>query len=475
MSRTVETDICVIGAGSGGLSVAAGAAQMGARVVLVEKGEMGGDCLNYGCVPSKALLAAGKHAHAMRHGAAFGIAPLEPQVDFAAVRQHVHGVIAAIAPHDSQERFEGLGVTVIREAARFAGPRTVQAGETRIEAKYVVVATGSSPFVPPIEGLDGVPYFTNETIFGNDVRPEHLIVVGGGPIGMEMAQAHRRLGSQVTVLEGMRALGKDDPEAAAIVLDRLRGEGIDIREQAKVVRVAPVAEGVAVTVERNGREETVTGSHLLVAVGRKANVEGLNLEAGNVAYDRRGISVDSRLRSTTNSRVFAIGDVAGQLQFTHVAGYHAGIAIRNMLFWLPAKASMRAMPWATYTDPELAHVGMAEAEAKKAHSDASVLRWTFKENDRAQAERRTEGIIKAVVRGNGEILGATVVGPHAADLLLPWVLAVEKRMKIGTLAGLTAPYPTLGEVSKRVAGSYYTPKLFSDRTRRLVRFLMRWS
>jgi len=471
--KKISTDICVIGGGSGGLSVAAGAVQMGAKVVLLEAGEMGGDCLNYGCVPSKALLAAGKHAHHFAHSEPFGIAKAEPQVDFKQVNAHVKDVIATIAPIDSQERFEGLGVTVIREFGRFKDHRTVIAGDTEITAKRFVVATGSSPFEPPIPGLDTVPYFTNETIFDNDVLPDHLIVIGGGPIGMEMSQAHRRLGAKVTTLEGGKALGKDDPELTAIVKSRLTAEGIDLQEQAMVQRIEKTDTGMRVVYEQDGQEKSVEGSHLLLAVGRKPNVDKMDLEKAGIEYTNRGIQTDARLR-TTNKKVFAIGDVAGGLQFTHVAGYHAGIVIRNALFKMPAKADHSAVPWVTYTDPEMAHVGLTEQQAREAQGDSiRVLRWEFEENDRAQAERRTEGLIKVVVDKKGVILGASIVGLNAGDLLAPWILAVGQKQKISTMAQFIAPYPTLTEVSKRAAGSYYTDTLYSPRIKFVVRLLMR--
>jgi len=471
LSKSIEADICVIGAGSGGLSVASGAAQLGMRTVLIEKGEMGGDCLNYGCVPSKSLIAAGERAHAMRSSEAFGIAPVTPQVDFGKVQDHVTGVIAAIAPHDSQERFEGLGCNVIRSAAKFLNDHEVEAGGTKIRAKTFVVATGSGPMVPPIPGLEDVPYFTNETLFDNREQPDHLIVIGGGPIGMEMAQAHRRLGCEVTVLERSKVLPKDDPDLTSILIDQLKDEGINIIEQADAGAVEKTAGGIAVNYKQNGQDNRLEGSHLLVATGRRPNIEALDLEAAGIAFDRKGIKVDARLR-TTNKRVFAIGDVAGGLQFTHVAGYHAGIVIRNALFKLPAKADTSAAPWVTYTDPELAHVGLTEDEAKKAHGKTiKAVTWPLKDNDRAQAERRTEGMIKVITDKRGKILGASIVGAHAGELIQPWILGVAQKMKISAFAGMIAPYPTLGEIGKRAAGAYYTPSLFSKRTRWLVRLL----
>jgi len=473
MAETIEADICVIGGGSGGLSVAAGASQMGARTVLIEKGKMGGDCLNYGCVPSKALIAAGHAAHVIRTADRFGVGAREPAVDFRGVHDHVHGVISAIAPNDSVERFTGLGVNVIQAAARFTDPHTVEADDKTIKSKYFVVATGSSAGVPPIPGLNTVPYLTNETVFDLTERPGHLIVIGGGPIGSELAQAQRRLGAQVTVLEMFSVLGKDDPEVTEVVKRRMRSEGIALCEGIKIASVAPDGNNITVEIEQYGATRSVTGTHLLVAAGRSANVDGLNLEAAGVAYSKKGIDVDARLRSSAK-HIFAIGDVAGSYQFTHIAGYHAGIVIRNALFKLPAKVDYRAVPWVTYTDPEIAHVGMTEKQAKEAYGDIRILRFALDENDRAQAERETDGLIKVVTDKRGRVLGASIAGARAGELLLPWVLAVDQRMKIGKLAGAIAPYPTLGEISKRVAGTYYIPSLFSERTRKIVRFLMKW-
>lgn len=474
MGQTLNTDLCIIGAGSGGLSVAAGAVQMGADVVLIEKAKMGGDCLNYGCVPSKSIIAAGHTADVMRRSSRFGIKSVEPTVDFSAVRDHVRSVIAAIEPHDSVERFESLGVKVLQDAAVFTGPREVKAGDTVVRAKRFVIATGSSAAVPPIPGIDDVPYLTNETVFELDERPEHLIVIGGGPIGSELAQAHRRLGAEVTLLEMFRVLGKDDPEVTELARRRLAEDGVVIREGIKILSVAAEGKEISVEIETDGQKETITGSHLLVAAGRRANVDGLALETAGVTYSPRGIEVDARLR-TSNKRIFAIGDVAGGLQFTHVAGYHAGIVIRNALFRLPAKASHDFVPWVTFTDPEIAHVGLTETQAKERFGDeVKVLRWSFEENDRAQAERETEGLIKVVVGKRGKILGASIGGPRAGELLQPWVLALSQGLKIGAMANAIAPYPTLSEVGKRAAGSYYTEALFGERTRKIVRFLLRF-
>lgn len=462
-------DLCVIGGGSAGLAIAAGAVQMGASVVLAERGEMGGDCLNYGCVPSKALLAAAKQAQTLRDGAKFGVTAVEPAVDFAAVMDHVHGVIAAIAPHDSQDRFEGLGVTVLRSSARFIAPDAVEVDGRIVRARRFVVATGSRPTAPPIPGLDRLPYLTNETVFQNRTLPSRLLIVGGGPIGMEMAQAHRRLGAEAAVLEAMTPLNKDDPELAAVALDRLTAEGVDIRAGAAIVRAAHDETGFKLELEDG---ETLTGSHLLIAAGRAPNLEDLNLEAADVAYGRGGVEVDRRLRSRTNRKVFAAGDVAGALQFTHVAGYHAGVVIQNALFRLPATADHGAVPWVTYTDPELAQVGLTEAQARAEIGDAAtVLRAPFAENDRAQAERRTDGLVKLVIGKRGRIVGAGVVGAGAGDLIPTLAMAVARREKASRLARAILPYPTRSEAIKRAAGAYFTPRLYSARTRRIVRFL----
>ncbi|MGF1626623.1 MAG: dihydrolipoyl dehydrogenase family protein [Alphaproteobacteria bacterium] len=469
MSEILRPDLCVIGAGSGGLSIAAGAAQMGASVVLVERDRMGGDCLNTGCVPSKALIAAAAAAHAARTASRFGIDCGTPQVDMPAVRAHVRDVIAQIAPHDSAARFEGLGVRVLRHHATFVDPRTVLAGDTTIRARRFVVATGSHPVVPPIAGLDLVPFLTNETVFDLDVLPAHLLVVGGGPIGVELGQAFRRLGSAVTIIEMAEILGAEDPELAALARATLTAEGAALMPRTRVEAVR--AEGNTVVVETDGGH--VRGSHLLLAVGRKAVVDGLGLAAAEIESGPGGIVTDAGLRSS-NRRVYAIGDVAGHGQSTHLAAYHAGIVIRNALFRLPSRAKA-AIPRVTYMDPELAAVGLGEAEARARHgSFVQVLRAPFADNDRARAERSTEGLVKVVVTRRGRILGAAIYGRHAGELIQPWILAIGKGLRIDAMATLVAPYPTLGEASKRAAGAFYTERLFSPRTQRLVRFLRRF-
>lgn len=465
----IAADICVIGGGSGGLSVAAGAAQMGARTVLIEKGLMGGDCLNFGCVPSKALLAAAHAAAGIGHAARLGVDAGPVAVDFERVCAHVRATIAAIAPHDSVARFEGLGVTVLQAAARFTGPDTVEAGGRTVRARRFVIATGSTPLVPQIPGLDGVPYMTNETIFDCPALPRHLLVIGGGPVGIELAQAFGRLGSRVTVLQGTTILPRDDAELVAVVRDRLLAEGMAIHEGARAATVAMDGEEIVVTTADGVR---VAGSHLLVAAGRRPTVAGLDLERAGIAFSAGGIAVDRRLR-TGNRRIFALGDVIGGYQFTHMAGYQAGIVLRNALFRWPARACDRAVPWATYTEPELAQVGLSEATARAQGREVRVLRATMADNDRARAEGRTEGLVKIVTDRRGRVLGAGIAAAHAGELIQPWILAVGRGLGIGAMAGMIAPYPTLGEAGRRAAGSFFTPTLYGRRTRWLVRLLQR--
>lgn len=441
---TIKTDICVIGAGSGGLSVAAGAVQMGARVVLIEKGEMGGDCLNTGCVPSKALL----------HAAASGMR-------FPEAMAHVQQTIATIAPHDSQDRFEGLGCKVIREAARFTSPKRVEAGEFRIKARRFVIATGSRPFIPPIPGLSGVPYLTNETLWDLTECPAHLLILGGGPIGMEMAQAFVRFGAKVTVIEAGHVLAREDAEAAALVKQALIAEGVRILEETDVTGAAGQGGAISLTLSDG---QHLSGSHLLIAAGRRANSEELGLEHADVDRSKDGIRVDASLR-TSNRRIYALGDVlADHPRFTHVAGYQAGVAIRGLLFGLPARLREDHIPHATYTDPELAQVGLTEEAARALYGDKlEVVRAEVSGNDRAVATGRAgPGVIKLMVVKSRPV-GATIVGPDAGELIALWSLAISAKLKMSRIAGMIAPYPTLAELNKRVTSAYFTPRLFDNR------------
>ncbi len=459
----ISADLCIIGAGSGGLSVAAAAAQLGVKVILLEKHKMGGDCLNYGCVPSKALIAAAKRAHLMRTSGAFGIAAAAPAVDWPVVdwkgvHDHVKSVIAAIAPNDSIERFTGLGVRVIQSAGKFLDASTVAAGDYRIKARRFVIATGSSPAIPPIPGLAEAPHFTNETIFDNQSPIAHLIVIGGGPIGMELAQAHLRLGAKVTVLEGLKALAKDDPELTEVVLKKLRAEGLAIREGVRVERVEAIpGGGVRVHVSDGGAALALEGSHLLVATGRKANIRDLNLDAAGIKHDNRAIIVNGGML-TSNPSVFAIGDVTGGLQFTHVANAHAGIVIRRALFRQPKNFNPDLVPWVTYTSPELANVGLSEETARKRNIAINVYRWPYHENDRAQAERATDGFIKVITDKKDKILGAAIVGESAGELIQMWSFAIARGHGIAAMTDWISPYPTLSEINKRVSFGYYAMK-----------------
>ena len=470
MSETLTPDICVIGAGSAGLTVAAAAAAFGVPVVLIEKGRMGGDCLNTGCVPSKALIAAARHAQAMRDAPRFGIAAGAPKVDFSAVLAHVRGAIAAIAPNDSAERFSGLGVTVLRGAASFTDSRTVRVGATEIRARRFVLATGSRPAVPPIPGLDTVPYLTNETVFDLAVQPSHLVIVGAGPIGLEMAQAFRRLGSAVTVLDAGAALAKDDPELAALLLANLRAEGVDIREGVAIERVAAGGDGVARVHLRGEGPAAIDGSHLLVAAGRIPDLDGLGLEAAGIEASERGIVVDAALR-TRNRRVYAIGDAAGGPQFTHWAGYQAGQVVRSILFRFGGRPDADLLPWVTFTDPELAHVGLTETAARLRYGRIRILRWPFSENDRAHTERATRGLVKLLTTGAGRIVGADILARDAGELVAPFALAVSQRMSVKAFASTVFPYPTLSESARRAAIAFYTPKLGNPLLRRAIRVL----
>ncbi|WDR00777.1 FAD-dependent oxidoreductase [Devosia sp. J2-20] len=467
-SHLIECDVCVIGAGSAGLSAASGAAQLGAKVVLIERGAMGGDCLNTGCVPSKSLIAAAHAAHAFKAAMAMGVGEgLAPKVEFQTVHDHVHAVIGAIAPNDSVERFEGMGITVLKESASFVSPTEVAAGNHRITARRFVVATGSRASLPPIPGLAACKPLTNETIFELTTRPDHLLILGGGPIGLEMAQAFRRLGSEVTVVDAGEILGKDEPEAAPLIRKVFADEGIALHENAQFADPKLVDGGVQATVKTASGTRTISASHLLVAAGRTPNLDGLGLDLAGVKTNKQGVEVDARLRSS-NHRVYALGDVAGGPQFTHIAGYHAGIFVRNAVFGLPSKVDYAALPWVTYLDPEVAHVGLTEADARKQHGEVTTIIEHFAENDRAQTEKRTEGFIKLVLTPRGKVLGATMVGPHAGEMITLWGLVISGKVKLSAVASMIAPYPTLAEISKRAASAYYKPKLFGKLPRAWV-------
>ena len=467
-----DADLVVIGAGSGGLSVAAGAAQFGLKVVLFEKSEMGGDCLNTGCVPSKALLAAARSAQNMRTAAKYGITAQEPVVDWDKVKAHVAGVIEKIAPVDSQERFEGMGVTVIRETARFADKETIVSDSVSVKPRRIVLSAGSTALIPPIKGLAETPHITNETIFSLPDFPDHLLILGGGPIGMEMAQAFSRLGAKVTVIEMGDALARADRTHAQIAIEQLRAEGITIQEGHKAVEVSGTAGNVEVTTESEAGLQRFQGSHLLVALGRAPVLKSLNPEAGSVEYDKAGIKTKDNLRSVSNSRVWAVGDIAGRGQFTHLAGWHASVFVQAALMKLPTKAVSDQIPAVTYIEPEIAQLGLTEDEARKKHgSSVQVSEFAFEENDRAIAERDTHGSVRVVIGKGDKILGASVLGQGAGDILQILSVAMANGLKLRDLTKHISPYPTRAEIVKRSASQYYSPKLFSPLVKKIVGIL----
>jgi pyruvate/2-oxoglutarate dehydrogenase complex dihydrolipoamide dehydrogenase (E3) component len=466
MADTLTPDICVIGAGPGGLSAAAAVAALGVPTVLIEREAMGGDSLNTGSVPSKALLAAAKRAEAIRGAAVFGLDVQNIRVNFAKVGEHVQSVVAAVEPAYSMERFTGLGVRVIRANAQFKDARTVTAGDFEIRARRFVVATGSRPTIPAIAGLDSGPFLTSETIFELKERPEHLIIVGAGSIGLELAQAFRRLGSSVTVLEAARPLAGDDPECVDIVLDRLEREGVVIRSGVNVVGVTYVGGTVTAAIELAGAEQTITGSHLLIAVGRTPALDGLNLDAAGIRHDHSGIVVDRKLK-TTNARVYAVGDcVAGQTPLANAAEYQAGLVVRNALFRMPIRFDGSTVPRATYTEPELAQAGLTEAQA--AGMKIRIARWPYNDNDRAHTERDTRGHIKIITTAKGKIVGVTIVGAQASELIGVWALAIRQGLNIRAFADIVLPYPTLSEIGKRAAIDYIGPSLTGIWVRRII-------
>lgn len=471
-----DFDIGVLGGGAGGLTVAAGAAQFGARTVVIEKTpKLGGDCLHYGCVPSKTLIrTAGVWAQARRSGE-FGLPELDlPPVDLAAVMGRVHAVIDRIQEHDSPERFCRLGAQVRFGPPRFVDDHVVRVNEDRVSARHWVVATGSGPAVPPVEGIEEVPYWTNETVFQQRTLPDRLLVLGAGPIGLELAQAFRRLGSRVTVVEFLdQILGPEDEDVAAALQERLDAEGLEILTGTKAVHAAPAGSGVRLTVapaRGEGGSRTLEADALLVATGRRPNVEGLGLDAAGVEYTPKGIATDARLR-TNVKHIYAVGDVNGVLPFTHVAGYEGSIALTNAVLHLPRKADYAKVPWCTYTDPEVASVGLNEKRARQDGVEYRVLEERFADNDRALAEAEPLGKIKVLVDDKGKVLGCQIIGAHAGELIHEWIAAVNGGVKLSTLAGAVHVYPTLAEISKRAAGAYYADKLFSDTTKGILRFL----
>ncbi len=456
----------VIGAGAAGLTAAGGCAMYGLKVALIERGRMGGECLNTGCVPSKALLAAAHRAHAVRTAARLGVMTGEPRVDFAAVHAHVQAAIVRIAPHDSRERFEAMGVDVIAGEARFVSPHGVRVGERTLLAPRIVIATGSRPRLLDIPGLAQTPHLTNETIFDLTELPEHLVILGGGAIGVEMAQAFRRLGAAVTLVEADRPLAHEDADAAALLLDTLRAEGVCIVTGTPARRIAAAGAGIEVTL---GDGPTVAASHLLVAAGRAPDLASLDLAAAGVAAGKDGIEVDAR-RRTSARHIMAIGDCRAGPRLTHVAGYEGALAVRAIALGLPARADYAALPRAIYTEPELAQIGLTEADARQRHGEVAVTTAPFADNDRALAENDAVGFVK-LVRARGRVVGVTIVGAHAGELLLPWTQILARKASAFALAGAIIAYPTRSEASKAAAFESVQPLLFHPLLKRWAALL----
>jgi pyruvate/2-oxoglutarate dehydrogenase complex dihydrolipoamide dehydrogenase (E3) component len=477
VTEFLTPDLCVIGAGAAGLSVAAAAATLGVPVVLIEKGRMGGEHLNTGCVPSKAMIAAGRRAETFRTSAPFGVRSDKPAIEFAEVNDHIHRVIDVIAPNHSKERLAGLGVRVIAGEASFRDARTVVVGpvpdgKVEIRARRFVIATGSRPIVPSVSGIEQMPYLTNENAFELRERPKHLIVLGGGPVGLELAQAFRRLGSEVTVLDMAQPLGQEDPECAAVVFDAFAREGITIRSGVKVERVRRLRQRVEVVLAGD-TEETIQGTDLLVAIGRRPNIDALDLHAARIKHEPDGITVNKRF-ATSNRRVYAIGDVTGLPASTHSASHQANLLIRHLLFRLPISMNADEIPRVTFTDPELAHVGLTDAQARARQGAIRVVRWPYYNNDRAQAERETRGHIKVVTTTKGLILGATIVGAAAGEQITAWTLAINHGFNIRVFADVVMPYPTYMEVGKKAAITFFTPRLTTNWVRRIANLLRRF-
>lgn len=467
-------DICVIGAGSGGVSIATAAALFGVPVVLVERDRMGGDRLDTG---KTALRAAGLRAKAAREAGRFGISAGEAQVNYAQVHDHVVRASSALAANHSAERLGALGVTVIKGEARFISRSTVMVGAQAIKARRFIIATGAQPAIPAIAGLDSVPFLTAQGLLDMPRRPDRLLVLGGGATGVELAQAMARLGSAVTIVEAAPLLAHDDPEAVAIVRRALLRDGIVVHEQATLQRAEPIRGGVRLVLAGpDDAELSIEGTHLLVAAGRRPDIDALDLDMAGVTSDARGVIVNKGLR-TANRRVFAIGGGAGAAdgqQFGHAANHHAGLVLRNALFRQPVKVEANAMPRLTYSDPELASVGISEAQARERGGPLTILRWPYAENDRAQAEHETDGFVKLVTDRKGLVLGVTIVGARAGELIALWCMAVQQRLSVKDMAGLVLPPQTFSEVATRAAVSFYTPLAAKPGIRRLIGFLRRF-
>ncbi len=468
-----EYDIGVIGGGAAGLTVTSGAAQLGAKTLLVEKEkELGGDCLHFGCVPSKTLIKTAHVYHMMKNAPAFGLPLVEvPPVDFMQVSQRIKSVIDVIQKHDSEERFCKLGAKVEFGEPKFTDEHTIQLNGKTVSAKYWVIATGSSPATPPIKGLNETPHITNKEIFYLDRLPQSMIILGGGPIGIEMGQAFNRLGTRVYIVDrDIQILGKEDKDMADEVMNVMRSEGVVFHLNASIEAVNDLGPQKEVIIKDDGGKTIrLTAETILAAMGRAPNVADLGLEDIGVKFDQRGIKVDKRLR-TNHNHIYAAGDVNGGFQFTHAAGYEGGIVVSNAIFRLPRKTDYTWLPWCTYTDPELASIGMNEKAAQNAGIDYNVWIEEFKDNDRSLAEGEKEGRIKMILDEKEKPIGVQILGPRAGDLISEWVATLNGKVKLSTLASAIHPYPTIGEINKKVAGTFFSPKIFSDRIKKGLKF-----
>ncbi|ACS80514.1 dihydrolipoyl dehydrogenase family protein [Maridesulfovibrio salexigens] len=468
-----DYDLGIIGGGAAGLTIAAGAAQLGVKVLLIDKEDkLGGDCLHYGCVPSKTLIRSARVRHLMGRAGDFGLPEVElSPVDFAQVAKRINEVIDIIQVHDSVERFNALGVEVRFGKARFVDSHLVSLNGSNVSARSWVLATGSSPSVPPIKGIDEVPYLTNVDIFTLQELPESLVVLGGGPIAVEMAQSFQRLGSRVTVIQrSNQILSREDDDMASYVMEGMVEDGVRFILGSTVHEIRNSGEGVEVLLESGGEEMTVTGSQLLVAMGRMSNTSGMGLEGLGVKLEHGSVVVDARMR-TSVPNIYAAGDVTGKHLFTHAAGYEGGVVVSNAVFKIPRKADYTWLPWCTYTDPELASVGMNEKAAQKAGIKYKIVIEEFSSSDRALAEGEGRGRIKLLLNEKEKPIGCQIAAVHAGELLSEWVAAVNGKVGLATLAGAIHPYPTLAEMNKKVAGKLLGEKIFSDRVRSILKFL----
>ena len=468
-----DYDIGVIGGGAAGLTVTSGAAQLGAKTLLVEKEkELGGDCLHFGCVPSKTLIKTAQVYHIMKNADKYGLQAVEaPPIDFKKVSGRIKSVIGVIQKHDSRERFCRLGAKVEFGMPVFADEHSVQLNGKILSAKNWVIATGSSPFIPPIKGLDKTGYITNKEIFYLDRLPKSMIILGGGPIGSEMGQAFNRLGTRVYIVDlGDQILGKEDKDMADTVKEVMESEGVVFYLNASIEAVRDTGEEKEVMItDKEGASVTLRAETVMVAVGRTPNIGQMGLEDIGVRFNRFGIEVDKRLR-TNHKHIYAAGDVNGGYLFTHAAGYEGGIVVSNAVFRLPRNPDYTYLPWCTYTDPELASIGMNEKTAKASGVEYSIIVEEFKNNDRSLAEAEKTGKIKMLLNEKEKPIGVQIVGPHAGDLVSEWVAVLNGKVKLSTLAAAVHPYPTIGEINKKVAGTYFTPKIFSDKIKKGLKF-----